>query len=177
MSSSRRSTPSVRTTSVASATSAGSIPSTVPVGRVHQHERAEPLGHRQREVLGDHAAHRVAEQREPVPAELVDQPAGVVRERRERVVRLLGRLTARPVAPVVGRDDVEPACRERVDPVGEVLLRTREAVEEQQPRATAPGLRHGEDDRARVHLDQLHLAVLSAPGRDRPWRRRENKLR
>ena len=143
------------------------------VGRVHEHERGDAVGHRQREVLGDHAAHRVAQQREAVPPERVDEPAGVVGERRQRVVPLLGRLAAGAVAPVVRRDRVEPAGREGVDPVGEVLLRAREPVDQQQPRSAVPGLGRRQHHRSEVDLDQLHRPVLprrrtDAPGKGKP---------
>ena len=57
----------------------------------------------------DHAAHRVAEQHEAVPAELVDEGQQVGLEQREAVVIGPGRVVAGAMAPEVRRHDVPPS--------------------------------------------------------------------
>ena len=79
---------------------------------VHEDERLDPLGRTERQHLGDHPAHRVAEQHEPVPVQRVGQRQQVGGEDVEVVGGLVGRLRAAAVAPQVGRDHV-PAERRR----------------------------------------------------------------
>ena len=99
--------------------------------------------------LHDHAAHRVAERHAALPAEGVEQPEQVGGEGLEGVGRLVVRLGAGAVAPLVGGHRVPAQLGQRVEVVGEVLLGAGEAVHEEQRAPAGAGLGHGERDRDR----------------------------
>ena len=111
---------------------------------VHEDQPIEAMPVVDREDLGDHAAHRVTEQHEAVPLEGVDQVDEVGGEGRQRVGRLVAGLRAASVAAQVGGDDVPTLVCQPPDVIGEVLLGTGEAVDEEQRPATSPAL--GDDE-------------------------------
>ena len=101
---------------------------------VHQHQAVEPIGDAHGDHLRDHAAHRVAEQHEvrPRPPAVIGEREGIGRQQIERVLGLVGRLLGRTVPAVVERDRVPAELGQGIEPVGEILLRTGEAVHQEQ---------------------------------------------
>jgi len=106
---------------------------------VHEHERLETVRRGDRDAPGDHAAHRVAEQPDPLLTEVVGDRQDVGGHAVERVVVGRLRLGALAVAAVVEHHD-PVVGGEPLDVVGEVLLRAAEAVHEEQRRTLAGDL-------------------------------------
>ena len=123
------------------------------VAGVHQDQGLDPLRRTQRQHLGDHPAHRVAEQHEPLPAQRVGQRQQVGGEEVEVVGGLVGRLRTGAVTAEVGRDDVPAEIGQPLDEVLEVAARAGVAVHEHQRVPALAGL----GDR------QLHVADVDRP--------------
>ena len=124
--------PRVSATSAAASMSDASKPGIGPGGRVHHHERLDPLGRAEHDLARHHAAHRVAEQAEGVEPGRVGDAAACPSTSRSSVYAagFVG-LVARPVAAVVEDDDGVIAGQDGYV-IGEVLLGSAEPVHEQQ---------------------------------------------
>ena len=114
--------------------------------------------------LADHAAHRVAEQHEAVPAEVVDEGQHVGLEQVEAVVLRARGMVAGPVTPEVGGDDVPAALGQPVEEVREVLLGAREPVDHQQGPAAGTRLGDLEADVADAHRPDRGCHGASSAG-------------
>ena len=128
--------PRVRTTDTAALTNSGSSDAGTVTG-VHQHERVETLRRAESHCLRDESTHRVPQEREVGPVQLIGERQGVAGEDGDGVGALSGRLGALAVPAVVRCDGVPSGLGQRVDPFGEVLFGAGESVQEEQ--RSSPG--------------------------------------
>lgn len=103
---------------------------------VHQDQRLDPLRMYQHDPARHHAAHRVAEQAEPVEPDPLRHRHHVGDEAIERIGRRITRRIALTVAAVVGRHH-RVSLGQHLDVIGEVLLGAAEPVHEEQARSTS----------------------------------------
>ena len=101
-----------------------------------QHQPPDAVGPAQRQLLGDHPAHRQPDDRRRAEAEVVDDAAGVAGQVADRV---RPRRVARPAAAAVVDADHPVVALERADQVARPdEARRRPAVEEHDRRAATP---------------------------------------
>jgi hypothetical protein len=135
--------------------------------RVHEHHRGGPPRLREQEATHGHATHRMAEDPQVVQVTGVDHARDVGRQAIQRVGAFVVGLVALAVPAVVEGDDAV-SLRQHVEVMREVLLRTTDAVDEEQSRSRRIALRDRRQAHAVVgrHRHRVNL---------RPGERRVNK--